>query len=269
MSGTHMEETRSIVQKVHLAPLWSVAGGVVGLVAVAGVDGLSTAGWLAGLLYLGVSNVLLARGLRRSGATRFGAANTATATRSTLVGLITAIVATSLTVPVSVAPLIGLAVPALALDAVDGWLARRTRTTTELGARFDMEVDAFLILALSVYVSQSLGSWVLAIGLMRYGYVVAGWALPWLRTTVPPRYWRKVVAAYAGIALTVAASGLFPVWADAAVTLIALGLLIESFGRDIVWQFRTRRAVPSAHQYWRASAGVRPTVTARSGERDH
>ena len=53
--------------------------------------------------------------------------------------------------------LIGLTVPALILDAVDGWLARRTRTATELGARFDMEVDAFLILALSVFVSRAAG----------------------------------------------------------------------------------------------------------------
>jgi len=242
MSGTHMEETRRTVQKVHLAPLWSVVGGTVGLFTVAGLHGLSTAGWLAGLLYLGVSNALLTRGLRRSGATRFGPANTATAVRSTLVGLITALVVTALTAPVSVPLLIGLAVPALALDAVDGWLARRTRTATELGARFDMEVDAFLILVLSVCVSQSLGWWVLAIGLMRYAYVVAGWALPWLRTTVPPRYWRKVVAAYAGIALTATASGLLPVWAEWLVTLIALALLIESFGRDIVWQFRMAEA---------------------------
>ena len=243
MSGTHMGETRRTVQKVHLAPLWSVAGGAVGLIALAAADGLSTFGWIAGLLYLGVSNALLTRGLRRREATRFGPANIATATRSTLVGLITALVATSLTEPVAVPLLIGLAVPALVLDAVDGWLARRTRTATELGARFDMEVDAFLILALSVFVSQQLGGWVLALGLMRYAYVAAGWLMPWLRTRVPPRHWRKVVAAYAAIALTVAATGLLPLWVDGVVTLIALALLIESFGRDVVWQFGAHRVI--------------------------
>ena len=67
MSGTHMGETRRTVQKVHLAPLWSVAGGAVGLVALATTEGLSTFGWIAGLLYLGVSNALLTRGLRRRG----------------------------------------------------------------------------------------------------------------------------------------------------------------------------------------------------------
>ena len=39
------------------------------------------------------------------------------------------------------------------LDAVDGQVARRTGTVSALGARFDMEVDAFLILVLSVYVA--------------------------------------------------------------------------------------------------------------------
>jgi multidrug efflux pump subunit AcrA (membrane-fusion protein) len=36
------------------------------------------------------------------------------------------------------------------LDGVDGWLARRHEIASRFGARFDMEVDALLILALSV-----------------------------------------------------------------------------------------------------------------------
>ena len=103
MSGTHEGETERTVQKVHLAPLWSVAGGAVGLFAVdRGSTRSRPFGWIAGLLYLVVSNALLARGLRRRGATRFGPANIATAARSTLVGLVTALVATSFTEPISV-----------------------------------------------------------------------------------------------------------------------------------------------------------------------
>ena len=92
------------------------------------------------------------------------------------------------------------------LDAVDGRVARRTGTVTPLGARFDMEVDAFLIAVLSVYVAPDVGAWVLAIGAMRYAYVAAGWALPWLRRPTPPRYWAKVVAAVQGVVLAVAAA---------------------------------------------------------------
>ncbi|MGO7983492.1 CDP-alcohol phosphatidyltransferase family protein, partial [Rhizobium johnstonii] len=115
-----------------------------------------------------------------------------------------------------------------------GWVARRTGTVTELGARFDMEVDAFLLLVLSLYVAPILGPWVLAIGLMRYAFVAAGWVLPGLRLRLPPRYWRKVVTAVQGIALAFAASGLLPRLAGVLVG-IALLLLIESFGRDVLW----------------------------------
>ena len=56
-----------------------------------------------------------------------------------------------------------------------------------------------------------------------------------MRRTLPPRYWRKVVTAVAGIALTVAASGLAAAWVNLLVTLIALLLLLESFARDVTW----------------------------------
>ena len=42
-----------------------------------------------------------------------------------------------------------LASVALILDGVDGKVARRTRNASAFGARFDMEVDAFLILVFS------------------------------------------------------------------------------------------------------------------------
>lgn len=236
--------------KVHFAPLSSIAAGLLGLWTVDRVSPLSAAGWTAGLLYLVVSNGLLARGLHRSGMISFGWGNWATATRSTLVALVTALVAASFASPVSVPLLVVLASIALVLDAVDGWLARRTHTESELGARFDMEVDAYLLLVLSVYVAPALGPWVLTIGLLRYAFVVAGWFLPWMNATLPPRYWRKVTTAVAGIALTAAASGLLPAWASTAVAVIALALLLESFGRDVLWlvSHRPRTMARTGHR---------------------
>ena len=61
--------------------------------------------------------------------------------------------------------LLGLTALALVLDAVGGRVARRTHSVTRLGARFDMETDAFLILVLSVAAGPLVGWWVLAIGL--------------------------------------------------------------------------------------------------------
>ena len=106
---------------------------------------------------------------------------------------------------------------ALALDWVDGQVARRTHTESAFGARFDMEVDAFLILVLSVVRRpRRSGAWVLAIGLARYLLLAAEQVLPWLRRPTPPRYWGKVVAALQGIVLTVAAAGVLPTLLDRA-----------------------------------------------------
>ena len=125
---------------------------------------------------------------------------------------------------------------ALVLDAVDGWVARRTWTTAR-GARFDGEVDAFLILVLSVYVARVAGAWVLAIGLARYVFLAAGWLLPWMRAPLPPRHWRKVVCATQGIVLTVAAADVLP----PQLTRVALPSL--SAARRVL---RARRAVAVA-----------------------
>ena len=116
------------------------------------------------------------------------------------------------------------------------------RTTAKLGARFDGEVDAFLILVLSVYVARSAGAWVLAIGAARYAFLAAGWPLPWMREPLPPRYWRKVVAATQGIVLTVAAADVLPPALTTAALVVALVLLAESFGRDVLWLWRNRVA---------------------------
>src|SRR6185437_7491625 len=120
-----------------------------------------------------------------------------------------------------------------ALDFVDGRVARRTRTASALGARLDGEVDAFLILALSVEVAPSAGAWVLAIGAARYAFLAAGWLFDWMRAPLPRRDWRKTVAATQGITLTVAASQVLPLALTRIALVGALALLAESFGRDI------------------------------------
>src|SRR5262249_29682284 len=131
-----------------------------------------------------------------------------TLTRAVLTAGVAGLVAASFGRPVSITALVTLSAVALALDAVDGQVARRTGTATPLGGRFDGEVDAFLILLLCITVSRSYGSWVLVIGAARYTLLLAGWLMPWLAAPLPPRFWRKVVAAVQGVVLTVAASGL-------------------------------------------------------------
>ncbi len=226
---------------VRTQPAIGLTGQVILLAVLAMTTGMAAQAWAAGLSYGLVTCLALSGGLRRAGTSRLGPAGWVTLTRATLVGCVLALTVGSFRGPDPVALLVAIAAVALVLDAVDGLVARRTRTESRLGARFDMEVDAFLILVLSVYVARTLGPWVVGIGAMRYAYVVAGWVLPCLRGPVPPRYWRKVVAAIQGIVLTVAASGLFPTPLSVFAVAAALALLMESFGRDVVWQWRNRR----------------------------
>jgi hypothetical protein len=111
---------------------------------------------------------------------------------------------------------------------------------TALGARFDGEVDALLILALSVIVAQEHGAWVLAIGVARYLFLAGEWLLPWMRAPLPPRRWRRLVAAAQGVVLTVAAAGVLPRTLTQALLLAALALLAASFGECTWWLWRRR-----------------------------
>jgi phosphatidylglycerophosphate synthase len=172
---------------------------------------------------------------------RLGPADWVTLARATFAAGVAALVADSFAEPVPVALLVSLASLALVLDAVDGWVARRTGTASALGAQLDAEVDSFLILILSVYVARSAGAWVLAIGAARYAFLAGGYLYPWLRAPLPPRYWRKVVCATQGIVLTIAAAGVLPTAVADAALAVALVLLAESFGRDVWWLWGHRR----------------------------
>lgn len=136
--------------------------------------------------------------------------------------------------------LVGLASVALVLDAVDGWVARRTGTVSAFGARFDLEVDAFLIAVLSLHVARELGWWVATIGAARYVLLVAQQLVPWLRIELPPSRWRKAVAVYQGIALTAATAEVLPSAVAAGLVLAGLSALAVSFGTEVqsVWRLR-------------------------------
>jgi phosphatidylglycerophosphate synthase len=225
-------------------------GPAVGLIAVllllatlaSSGGGLGHLGWIVGCTCGAIMSAALARGLSRHGSERLSLADWVTLSRATLAIGVASLVADSFGRPARVAMFVSLSAVALALDAVDGWVARRTRSAAPLGAQFDGEVDAFLILVLSVYVSRAVGAWVLAIGAMRYAFLVAGWPLPWMQGELPPRYWRKVVAAAQGVFLTVAAAEILPLRVTQAALLAALALLAESFGRDVWWLWRRRHA---------------------------
>ncbi len=234
--------TKSAKLTIQTGPLTGLIVQVLLLTALAGTVGLGAAGWVVGLTCAFVIDAALAHGLYRHRSDRLEAADWVTLARASLAVGVAALVGHSFVRPAPVTLLVSIAGVALALDFVDGWVARRARMTGTLGAEFDGEVDAFLILVLSVYVARSVGIWVLAIGAARYVFLAAGWLLPWMRAPLPPRYWGKVVAATQGIVLTVAATGILPPVVNESALVVAMVLLAESFGRAVGWLWGHRGA---------------------------
>jgi len=136
--------------------------------------------------------------------------------------------------------IIAVSTAVMLLDGVDGRVARRTRTETPFGARFDMELDAALLMALSVLVWRDgrVGPWVLLIGLMRYGFVAASWRWPALARELPPSLRRKVVCVVQGVALLVALGPIIPAWLAVSACVAGLSALAYSFAVDVRWALR-------------------------------
>jgi phosphatidylglycerophosphate synthase len=237
---------------IGLATILGLLATAVLLGVVSATAGLGVAGWIAGLATGSAATALPVTARMRSDQPAIHPADWVTLTRALLIAGVAGLVADSFVRPLAVTALVTLSAVALVLDAVDGQVARRTGTATPLGARLDAEADAFLILLLSIVVSRDYGDWVLAIGAARYALLVAGWLIPWLAAPLPPRYWGKVVAAVQGIVLTVAASGVLDRLTGMIAVAVALLLLAESFGRNVIWLYRagagprTRRALRAA-----------------------
>ena len=166
---------------------------------------------------------------------RFGPGNATTTLRAALVALLASLVGEP-GIPIVAASAAGVGLGATALDGVDGWLARRTRMTSAFGARFDMETDVLLVLALSVLAWQygKAGAWVLLCGLMRYVFVAAGWLWPWLRGPLAPTVRGKTICVvqFVGLSLTIVPAIRPPF--SSLVAAVTLAALVYSFLVDVL-----------------------------------
>ena len=178
-------------------------------------------------------------------APRFGAANLVTLGRAALTMLLIALLGAAPSSRVAWVG-VGLATLAAVLDGVDGRIARLRNEATPFGARFDMETDALLMLVLAVLVWRigHAGPWVLAAGLLRYGFVLAGRAWPALARPLPPSERRRRICGVAIALLSIAAAPL-PPEAVSALCAIAVGSLIYSFAVDGVWLVRYAPGLPA------------------------
>lgn len=174
----------------------------------------------------------------------FGWANRITLARAVLVAVLGGVLVAPEIVQRHGVVLAALALLVIVLDGLDGWVARTSSGASRFGARFDMEVDALLILVLSVAVplADRAGTWVLVIGGVRYAFVLAGKLLPWLQGDLPPSTWRKAVCVAQGIVLALALVPWLPAQLVQSALALSLAALIHSFGRDTLWLWRHRRA---------------------------
>ena len=166
----------------------------------------------------------------------FGPANYVTAVRAVLVSLVAGAIGEPDGAAIARA-VVAVAIVATVLDGVDGWLARRSHMPSAFGARFDMEVDAVLIMALSVlaWTFDKADAWVLASGLLRYVFVVAGWVWPWMDRPLESSRRRQIVCVIQIAALIVVVSPLVTRPASALIAAAALAVLAGSFLADVSW----------------------------------
>ena len=116
-AGGHAGPVAGLIARYCCSPCWR------------GPSASAAAGWVVGIACATIMNAALAHGLARYRADRLASADWVTLARATLAVGVAALVADSFGQPVPVTLLVSLAALALALDAVDGWVARRTRTT--------------------------------------------------------------------------------------------------------------------------------------------
>lgn len=208
---------------------------------MAGAVGLGWGGAVAGLLGIGLAAALvmvLSAKLGDYPHRQFGTCNLVTLARAGMVAGLAGLLVSG----VHGWPVLGVAVVALALDGVDGWLARRSGLASAYGARLDMETDAALALVLAghVWAAGMTGPEVLILGLMRYVFVAAFIPCPWLAAPLPDRFGRKVVCVLQVAALIVLQVPELPVGVAQAVAWPAVAALLWSFGRDALWLWRHR-----------------------------
>ena len=225
---------------------------LLGAIGLASVSDLGMDYALRAVLAFGAGAWLIWRGLSAHPYPRFGPANRVTLARWGCVALMAALFGESFpSAPLDAMPtaawcLVIVATVTALLDAVDGALARRSGLSSAFGARFDMETDAAftLVLCLLVVQSDQAGLWILVSGLMRYGFVAAALAWPWLSGPLPPSKRRQTVCVVQIATLIVCLGPIVPPLLATGLGAISLTLLTLSFATDVRTLARQRPTPP-------------------------
>ncbi len=125
------------------------------------------------------------------------------------------------------------------LDAVDGAVARRRNEASLFGEYLDKESDALFVMLLcfSLYQQSALGGWVLALGALRYVFVVGMRMVPGVTNE-----YRSPAARYIFVsaALALMAVYVLPTAIGTGVALAGGAALVASFLGYFAWLIRER-----------------------------
>jgi phosphatidylglycerophosphate synthase len=234
------------LQLIGLAAVVVLAAGARARLPLGELYPLKSAAWFAVIATLSVVFI----GDDTHPFTRLGPANRVTTARAVLVAFVAGAIGEPAS-PVLAASAAAAALAVTIMDGVDGWMARRSRMASRFGARFDMEVDALLILALAMLVWQhgKAGAWVVLSGLLRYVFVAAGWRLPQMRRPLPDSRRRQAICVVQVAALIIALEPFVTPPASELIASAALAALVYSFAVDTMWLLRTPRRPAEAGRY--------------------
>jgi phosphatidylglycerophosphate synthase len=217
-----------LVQAILLAAL--LAAGRIGAPAA-----------MAAIALYAVIAILVWYGAGERGRGHFGLANTVTSMRAGVIAVLPALILAPGRFDAVLAwAVVGFGLAALALDGLDGRIARQRNESSAFGARFDMEVDAGFVLFLSILAAATgrAGAWIVLAGLMRYLWIAAALVWPLLNAPLPPSLFRKSVCVVLLLLLLLAMAPVLPPSRTPLPCVIGLLLLLASFGRDLVWLLR-------------------------------
>ncbi len=130
---------------------------------------------------------------------------------------------------------------AIALDGLDGWLARRFNQVSAWGGLFDKEVDSFLVASMAtlLYLRFQFPVAILLIGLLHYWYELLLYLLAWQDLKTPPNPIGKYVAAalFVSLLLAIILPFNWSVW----VVFIASFFTLLSFSISFFYKYRATK----------------------------
>jgi len=128
----------------------------------------------------------------------------------------------------------GIALLVLILDGLDGYLARKYKTTSLFGSYLDMETDAFFVLVLTsiLFFQEKFGLWILALGWLRYVYFITISFFKPVEKKEDRDYFAQVIAVvFMG---SLVACFFLPESFYVPAVVLSSGLLLFSFGKSFV-----------------------------------